>query len=119
MENQRSSTFIAGCIGIGVAEVFTEEHRLQLQKDLGWLDRDLLCWYADYVARAIYYAEHIHSILCARRAVGLLSERGNAELIVGVAFGRWYAEMLFRRRGLPDAAACLAAIESIIIPREA
>jgi len=100
MQNQNSATFIASCIGIGLAERLTEARRWQLQKDYGWSDGDLLFWYADSVAHACSYAETIHSVIRARRATGLLS-------------GRKHAERLLCYRGLPTEDMCYAAIKEI------
>lgn len=113
MHNQNSVTFLASCIGAGFSIAVTAQRKLQLQQSHGWLERDLLFWTADSIAGASAYAETLHSIYCARIAVGYpVNNNAPFGLIVASRFGRWYGERLIFDHAPPDQGRCQAMIDT-------
>lgn len=115
MQNQNSATFLASCIGAGFAIAVTAQRKLQLQQSRGWLEKDLLFWTADSIAGASTYAEALHSIYCARIAVGYpVNNSAPFGLIVASRFGRWYGERLILDRAPPDQNKCNGMIGMLV-----
>ena len=115
MQNQNSATFLASCIGAGFAIVVTAQRRLRIQQSRGWSEGDLLFWTADSIAGASAYAETLHSIYCARIAVGYpVNNNAPFGLIVASRFGRWYGERLIFDHAPPDQGRCQAMIDMLV-----